>query len=148
LKGIVLAQYRFEKLFSPEEANELIPTLEGLVRALQLQVSDLRERIRKIVKLDHDVDSLPLARIIDLHPELKPAATRMGELAQQVESLGCFLKDIDQGLVDFPAELNGGGDVVFLCWQFGEHSVLAWHPVEGGFTERKPLPGARKQYLN
>jgi hypothetical protein len=147
LKGNVLAQYRFEKLFSPEEANELIPTLEGLMRALQLQVSDLRERIRKIVNLDRDVDSLPLARIIDLHPELKPSAARMGELAQQVESLGCFLKDIDQGLVDFPTELDGG-DVVFLCWQFGEPSVLAWHPVDGGFAERKPLPGARKQYLN
>lgn len=70
----------------------------------------------------------------------------MSEIAGQIEELGCFLKDIDQGLVDFPCEV--GNEIVFLCWQFGESRVIAWHPIEGGFGDRKPIPGARKAYLN
>ena len=41
-----------------------------------------------------------------------------------------------------------GGEVVFLCWQFGESRVIAWHNVDSGFSERQPLPGAPNRYLN
>jgi len=141
-----LAKYRFEKLFSAEEADELVPRLEILVRKLQMQANSLRERIKQLADDDSSLLGMELPDIVDLHPELKTFTTSMADAAGQIEALGCFLKDIDQGLVDFPCDT--GDEVVFLCWQFGEPRVLAWHTLDSGFSERKPLPGARKTYLN
>ncbi len=141
-----MSRHYFEKLFSTNDADELIPTLEVLIRDLQFQAGTLRERIQELVRADERVDSMHLPQIIEGHPELRPVTTRMAEIAGQIESLGCFLKDIDQGLVDFPSEL--GDEVVFLCWQFGEPRVMAWHPIDTGFGDRQPIPGARGTYLN
>jgi hypothetical protein len=141
-----LPKYRFEKLFSAEEANQLIPRLEFLVRRLQMQANSLRARIREIAGRDSSILGLELADVVGRHPELRPFAAAMAEAAGAIESLGCLLKDIDQGLVDFPGEI--GEQVVFLCWQFGEPHIVAWHALDSGFAERKPLPGAAKLYLN
>jgi hypothetical protein len=141
-----LSTYHFDKIFSTDDADELIPTLEVLIRDLQFQAGTLRERIQEIVRTDEHVDSMRLPQIIESHPELRPVTSRMAEIASQIESLGCFLKDIDQGLVDFPSEL--GDQVIFLCWQSGEPHVMAWHPIDRGFGDRQPLPGARGTYLN
>jgi hypothetical protein len=123
-----------------------LPALEVLIRDLQVQAGRLRERIRELVHRDVRLETKRLHEIIDLHPELRPVSDRMGEIAGQIEAMGCFLKDIDLGLVDFPCEI--GNEVVFLCWQSGESNVVAWHPIESGFGDRRPLPGARKAYLN
>ena len=56
---------------------------------------------------------MPLSDLVERYPELKENAARMAEMAGQVENLGCFLKDIDQGLVDFPYEIED--DVVFFA---------------------------------
>jgi hypothetical protein len=142
-----LANYHFDKLFSPEEACELIPRLELLIRDLQSRAGELRGQIADVVVRDPGADHLELAEVIAHHPELRAPAARMAELAQEIESLGCFLKDIDLGLIDFPWEIDEG-KVVFLCWQPGESEIVAWHTVESGFAERRPLPGASKPYLH
>ena len=142
-----MAKLGFDKLFTAREANELIPTLEVLIRELQLRANDLRERIGALLNHDVAIENERLAQIIERYPQLREPAARMAEIAGRIDSLGCFLKDIDQGLIDFPWELDDG-DVAFLCWQFGEAAVIAWHPVEGGFGQRRPLPGAAKPYLN
>ena len=141
-----MSTHQFDKLFSPSDANELIPTLEVLIRDLQSQAADLRCRISELVRADQSLDSLNLTQIVERYPDLRPATARMGEIAGQIQTLGGFLKDIDQGLVDFPGEI--GDRVVFLCWQFGERRVTTWHPIEGGFAQRQPIPGAPKPYLN
>jgi hypothetical protein len=138
-----LPKYRFDKLFSAEEANHLIPRLELLVRRLQLQADSLRARIREIAERDSTILGLELAEVVARHPELRPFAAAMAEAAGAIDSMGCLLKDIDQGLVDFP-----GDEVVFLCWQSGEPHIVAWHALDSGFSGRKPLPGAAKLYLN
>ena len=70
----------------------------------------------------------------------------MADIIGEIEDLGCFLKDIDLGLIDFPYEM--GDEVVFLCWQYGEAQVLAWHAIDSGFAQRQTLPDASKPYLN
>ena len=141
-----MSSYQFEKLFSTADAEELVPILEVLIRDLQVQARTLREGIRDLVRADAQLETKRMHEIIELYPELRPVSNRMGEIAGQIEAMGCFLKDIELGLVDFPCEI--GNEVVFLCWQFGEPRVIAWHPIEGGFGDRKPIPGARKAYLN
>lgn len=141
-----MAKHRFDKVFTPAEANALIPRLEILIRGLQVEAEGLRARIRELARREPGVAGEPLPELIERFPDLRENATRMAEAAAQVESLGGFLKDIDQGLVDFPYQAED--DVVFLCWQFGEREIVAWHPVDGGFAQRRPLPGVSKPYLN
>jgi hypothetical protein len=136
----------FDKLFSEEEANELIPRLEILMRQLQMQATSLRARIDELSVDDPSIVHSAMSEIVGRYPELRSFATNMADAAAQIESFGCILKDIDLGLIDFP--YDSGEDVVFLCWQFGESRVVAWHSVDTGFSERQPLPGAPDRYLN
>ena len=136
----------FDKLFSEEEANELIPRLEILMRQLQMQATSLRARIDELSVDDPSILHSAMSEIVGRYPELRSFATNMADAAAQIESFGCILKDIDLGLIDFP--YDSGEDVVFLCWQFGESRVVAWHSVDTGFSERQPLPGAPDRYLN
>jgi len=136
----------FDKLFSEEEANELIPRLEILMRQLQMQATSLRARIEELSVDDPSLQHSAMNEIVGRYPELRSFATNMAEAAEQIESFGCILKDIDLGLIDFP--YDAGDDIVFLCWQFGESKVIAWHSVDSGFSERQPLPGAPNRYLN
>jgi hypothetical protein len=142
-----LQNTEFERLFSEEEANELIPRLEILMRRLQAQAASLRERIDELSVNDPSIIHSEMNEIVGRYPELRTFATNMAEAASQIESFGCILKDIDLGLVDFP--YDSGEDVVFLCWQFGEPRVVAWHTVDSGFANRQPLPGAPpNRFLN
>jgi hypothetical protein len=148
-----LARHRFDKLFSATEANELIPRLEILIRDLQIQANALRKRVSDMSRFDDKLGNLDLPDVIARYPELQPIAARMSQVASEIEAMGCFLKDVDQGLIDFPflveaAEAGEEDEVVFLCWQFGEPRVVAWHSIESGFSERHPLPGTPKPLLN
>ena len=71
-----------------------------------------------------------------------PAAPRgTEELRAAVEALtdeGIVLRDLDAGLVDFPARL-GDGRPYLLCWVLGEPAVEWWHWPETGFAGRRPL---------
>ncbi len=65
----------------------------------------------------------------------------MEELVLRVRDLnerGIEIKDLDKGLIDFPS-LRANGEEVYLCYMLGEKSILAWHPIEGGFAARKPI---------
>ena len=66
---------------------------------------------------------------------------------EQIQETGCIVKDLEIGLVDFPAILNN--EHVYLCWKIGEDSIRWWHRTDEGFAGRKPLdphsPGQTKQ---
>jgi hypothetical protein len=76
--------------------------------------------------------------------DLNDAQTELGGLADvalacvdKLEELGVVLKDLDLGLLDFPAVRDG--EEVLLCWHVGEESVATWHDLEEGFAGRKPI---------
>ena len=73
----------------------------------------------------------------------RPAARALVEeldgIVHEIEESGAHLKDVQLGLVDFPSERDG--EIVYLCWQFGEPEIAFWHRVEDGFAGRQPLPG-------
>lgn len=106
----------------------------------------MRKRIAELARGDDTILGLELEDIVERHPELQSFTESIAEAAGEIEEMGCVLKDIDTGLVDFPAQI--GDDVNFLCWQSGEPSIVAWHTIEGGFAGRQPLPGTTKPYLN
>jgi hypothetical protein len=58
-------------------------------------------------------------------------------LLETIEGSGILLRDIDRGLVDFPAVLDGRE--VYLCWELGEDDVAYWHDMDAGYGGREPL---------
>ena len=59
------------------------------------------------------------------------------EQVDEIQDTGCIIKDIEVGLVDWPA-LHQGREVL-LCWKYGEHEVGWWHDVDSGFAGRRPV---------
>ena len=75
--------------------------------------------------------------IVRRRSSIDAAETRLREMAEKIQETGCVIKDLDIGLIDFPAIFRGRE--VYLCWKLGEAEILFWHPVEEGFRGRKPI---------
>jgi hypothetical protein len=74
----------------------------------------------------------------ELDEQFQRESHAVTQAAERLEHLGVQVKDLDSGLVDFPALHKG--EEVLLCWQVGEDEVAYWHGVDEGFAGRKPLP--------
>ena len=61
----------------------------------------------------------------------------MRRLLAALTEVGIVVRDIDRGLIDFPAIIEGRE--VYLCWQLGEEEVGYWHELDAGFDGRQPL---------
>ncbi|HJQ30783.1 MAG TPA: DUF2203 domain-containing protein [Pyrinomonadaceae bacterium] len=124
------------KLFTVEEANELLPSVRGIVRRIQrayARVSSAQEAAQAAATgAAQGGGGMPGGSGYVL------ALTALAEAAGQLEALGVQLKDYERGLIDFPAMREGR--VVLLCWQMGEgDEVEWWHDLEAGFAGRQPL---------
>jgi hypothetical protein len=64
-------------------------------------------------------------------------AQQLNALLERIEETGCVVKDLDNGLIDFPAQLNG--EEVYWCWRLGEDHIRFWHRQDEGFAGRKPI---------
>ena len=78
------------------------------------------------------VDDLRLTRL-----RMQGLIDQMAAGVARIDALGLTLRDIEHGLVDFPALVSGRQ--VWLCWQLGEATVGFWHGHEAGFAGRRPL---------
>ena len=122
------------KFFTVEEANALLPQVRILIEEMFVARDEA------------------MARRPDLKPVLEKAAgnggsRKAGELlgvfkkfekiVSELQELGCELKGIEQGLIDFPAMMHGRE--VYLCWQYNEPEIAFWHDIDAGFAGRQPL---------
>jgi hypothetical protein len=132
------------RFFSVEEANEVVGTLEIEFG----RIARVREELGPVVSAVGGADAAVaiLHENADLTADQQAEAERLRLLAaeltgaiERVNALGCLVKDVEQGLVDFYSMLDG--EPVFLCWQFGEPGVTHWHPVDAGFAGRQPIEG-------
>ena len=69
--------------------------------------------------------------------EIAQEFSRLDQAVRAILMTGALLKDVNIGLVDFPALLDGRE--VYLCWKYGEEKVSYWHEIDGGFSGRTPL---------
>lgn len=65
------------------------------------------------------------------------AASRLPQAIERVQEMGCVVKDLDIGLVDFPTRFRGAE--AYLCWRLGERTIEFWHGVDEGFAGRKAI---------
>jgi len=123
----------FERHFTREEANALLPQLKQLLR----QLRDAKDELTDAEA--HEVLSEAAAGNgggSEGH-QVGVAFLEVRRLLEAIEESGIVLRDIDRGLVDFPAVMDGRE--VYLCWELGEDDVGYWHDLESGYRGREPL---------
>jgi hypothetical protein len=127
------AGHSFDRHFTPDEANALLPRLKPLLR----QLRDAKEELTDAEA--HEILSEAASGNGGGEPgrQVGVAFLEVRRLLETLEVAGIVLKDIDRGLVDFPALLDGRE--VFLCWELGEDEVGHWHDLEAGYRGRQPL---------
>lgn len=123
------------KVFTVEEANDLLPSLRLKlmdIQALYDRVDGLREEAKLAARASAEGGGMEGGTIyVD-------ALYRIGKLTTDILGLGVELKDPRRGLIDFPS--NRGNRVVLLCWQLGDgESVEWWHELDTGFAGRLPI---------
>ncbi len=128
--------------FTPEEANvalvQVRPLVERLVslRAEHVAALERQEELEK--KIRGNGGGIPPAELASVTAEVDAIGRRLAQLVDEIAGHGAQVKDLDSGLVDFPA--RRGGETVLLCWRLGEDEIAWWHRIEDGFAGRRPLP--------
>jgi hypothetical protein len=132
------------RLFTLEEANETLPLVRARVERLVRRRRELNHVGRRLEVVRASVSgnggSLDPARVTQLEEQAARLAAELSSLVKEIHTLGVQVKDLDVGLIDFPAAHPTSGETVLLCWQLGENEVAHWHGAEEGFAGRKPLP--------
>jgi hypothetical protein len=128
--------------FTLAEAQSLIPevsrllsdavSLKGAYQEAEQAIETWTQRITMMggVMVDRN-------QAIDARKRRDTSAASLRNAIEQVQAIGCVVKDLDIGLIDFPTEFRG--EEVYLCWKLGEPRIEFWHGVEEGFRGRKAI---------
>lgn len=123
------------KIFTLDEANDLIPYVRKTLRRIQELYSRLggfRDDAKQAA------DASEFGGGMEGGSDYVKTLYEVGKLTTELHSQGVQLKDYSQGLVDFPCLRDDR--VVLLCWQLGEGDEIEWwHEVKAGFAGRQPL---------
>ncbi|MBC8069112.1 MAG: DUF2203 domain-containing protein [Deltaproteobacteria bacterium] len=138
-----------ERYFTLEQADALVPELAQRMKlVLQLHVH-LRTMCRALLREGVRVtpESLASGEQPDVagHARMRVQHARglyetVREAIAGIEALGAVVKDVEQGLVDFPSWLDGAREVQ-LCWRVGETRIEWYHDLDAGFGGRKSTAG-------
>jgi hypothetical protein len=128
--------------FTLAEAESLIPLLERLLGEAVTMKAEYEEAEGILQTLNARVAMMGGTmvnrnRAIDARGRREVAGARLRRAMEQIQETGCQVKDLDIGLVDFPAMRRGVE--VCLCWKLGEKSIGHWHGMDEGFRGRKPI---------
>jgi hypothetical protein len=130
------------KTFTLSEAQTLLPVVEALVRRAQAAGARATQLGQEMQELSQRIFHsggmhVNVAQAARRRAEREKAAKEMSDTMAELDEIGVMVKDLDQGLLDFPAVLDG--QTVLLCWKLGEKEIGFWHSTEEGFAGRKPV---------
>jgi hypothetical protein len=122
-----------ERHYSVEEANALLPRVKPVLRKLR-DAKDLLtdEEAHEVLS-----EAAPTNGGGDSGRQVGEAFLEVRRLLEALQEAGIVVRDIDRGLIDFPAVREG--QEVYLCWELGEDGVEYWHDLESGYRGRRPL---------
>ena len=130
------------KLFTLEEAERAIPLVEQRLRQAgeaKREAATIDQQLREIVTKIHlsgGAEINPVA-VLESRRKKDEAIEHLREAVEALQQIGCLIKDLEIGLVDFPTALNDRE--VYLCWKLGEPRINYWHHVDDGFAGRQPI---------
>jgi hypothetical protein len=120
-----------KKYFTVDQANRALPYVSRVA-------DDIAQHYQTVIGLRQRLEQpRPEDDANALRREYEKGMDHLSDLIEELHEVGVELKDFERGLVDFPAVYEGRE--VYLCWQRGENSILAWHEVDAGFTGRQDV---------
>jgi hypothetical protein len=140
-----------QRLFTLGEAERTRVELEPLLieametrrkmAELESQILALTERIMRQGGV-----MIPYERAATTRLERDRVAATLQASLDRIHATGCVVKDLDVGLLDFPARIHG--EPVYLCWRLGEDRIRFYHRQNEGFAGRKPIDPRDSGYTN
>jgi hypothetical protein len=124
---------QFKKHYTREEARALLPQLRLWLEELARCRDEFREYDQQLVQMLKTDDALggePVNRWIK-------ALAGIRSILRQFEKREIQIKELDRGLIDFPAFI--GGQEAFLCWEKDEDDIEYWHDLTSGYAGRERL---------
>jgi hypothetical protein len=124
---------RFKKHYTREEARELLPQIRQWLETLeqwQLELQKCDRRLAGLMASGEDLGGTLVNKRVTLLANIR-------ELLREFETREIIIKDLERGLIDFPALI--GGKEVFLCWEKDEDDIEYWHDIDSGYAGREPL---------
>jgi hypothetical protein len=122
-------------LYTPQTANKALPEVKRMfanIVAQKNRVVALNEELQITIESGGQFE-----RFFKKKQELNTAVSNLYKAIEQLEGTGVMIKDVDQGLLDFPSKRFD--EEVWLCWKAGEDEIKFWHAKDEGFMGRKPL---------
>lgn len=131
-----------EKLFTLKEAERTRREVEPILleamenRRKQLELAESLSEIVSRVVLMGGVQ-IPIERAVRLRRDHDRLGALIRAALERIEATGCVVKDLDIGLLDFPARLNDQD--IYFCWRLGEDRIRFYHRQDEGYAGRKLL---------
>jgi hypothetical protein len=125
--------YQFQKHYTREEARALLPQVRkwlGKLNELRPQLETFEQRLRGMMTSGNDIGG-------DMVNSSVRAMADFRELLMEFHRREILIKDVQRGLIDFPAFI--GGKEVFLCWEHDEEDIEFWHDIDSGYAGRERL---------
>jgi hypothetical protein len=125
--------HQFKRHYTREEARALLPSVKKWLTRLQHlrdRLAKLEPRVAQMRQAGEDLGGATIEESIRLQAQLRDVYREFYDREIQI-------KDLDRGLLDFPAIV--GGREVFLCWEQGEGDIEYWHDLDAGYAGREPL---------
>ena len=122
------------RYFTLAEANALLPEIEPLMaQLLELRAGAARmsQQISYLLESPHLEFGGPIPAT------LAQDFAQIENLIDKIRSYGCIVKNLEAGLIDFLAQIDGRD--VYLCWRYGEESIAYYHELHTGFPGRRPI---------
>ena len=124
-----------QNYFTIKSANEILPSV---IKKFQNLKKEKNEVLKLEQKLQVSVSTTnQLDQYILLKQQLNRAIIQFYGAIAELEQTGVMIKDIDQGLLDFPSKRFD--EEIWLCWKDGETEIKFWHEIDSGFNGRKPV---------
>lgn len=130
------------RYFTLQEAESMIPMVreslefaidaKAKIGAIDSEMQELASRISMLGGIEVNPDHVARRKL-----ERVSLVRSVEASVQQIQRNGCLVKDLDMGLLDFPALLNGVE--VYLCWKLGESRIEWWHSTNDGYSGRRRI---------
>ncbi len=129
------------KYYTIEEADTALPVVEKFLKKAQRlrdKISWLLETNEVVLEVSSDEGfHYFVTEQVKANKQFHKLYYQFYKVIEGLNEMGIIVKDIDDGLVDFPFKVNG--DDAYLCWQLGEQKIRYWHDCESGYENRQPI---------
>ena len=127
--------------FTLDEASRLLPWLREqfeLIATCRRRMAELEQEVGDLARHRQRNGASNIGSLMHgMREEIRQASGQVQAAVTAMERRGILVRDLQRGLVDFPALRDG--KEVYLCWLLEEDTIGHWHPTDTGLSARQPL---------